>query len=61
MAKYLQNFEFTFQNGSNFLLTSAEKFKNFTFLFTELLTNYVRVIVPSFKLYCFQQSLGGTK
>ena len=53
MTKYLQNFEFTFQHGPNFeksLLTSAEKFKNFTFFFTDLLTNYVGVIVPSLNL-----------
>ena len=57
MTKYLQNFEFTFQNGSNFrktltnyLLTSAERFKIFTFFFMDLLTNYVGVIVPSFNL-----------
>ena len=57
MTKYLQNFEFTFQNGSNFgktlanfLLLSAEKFKNFSFFFIDLLTNYVGVIVPGFSL-----------
>ena len=27
----------------------------------DLLTNYVGVIVPSFKFYCFRQSLSGTK
>ena len=46
---------------ANFLLLSAEKSKNFTFFFIDLLTNYVGVIVLSFKLYCFQQSLSGTK
>ena len=57
MTKYLQNFEFTFQNGSNFgktlanfSLLSAEKFKNFSFFFIDLLTNYVGVIVPGFNL-----------
>ena len=53
-SKYLQNFEFTFQNGPNFeksLLTSAEKVIYFTFFFIELLINYVGVIVPSFKLF----------
>ena len=57
MTEYLQNFEFTFENGSSFgktladfLLKSAEKVKNFTFFFTDLFTNYVRVIVPSFNM-----------
>ena len=56
MTKYLQNFEFTFQSGSNFgktlanfLVLSAEKFTNFTF-FIDLLTNYAAVIVPGFNL-----------
>ena len=57
MTEYLQNFEFTFENGSSFgktladfLLKSAEKVKIFTFFFTDLFTNYVRVIVPSFNM-----------
>ena len=58
MTKYLQSFEFKFQKRANFgqifahfLLTSAEKSISFTFLYMELLTNYVGVIVPSVKFF----------
>ena len=58
MTKYLQSFEFKLQKTASyrhifghFLLTSTEKLICFTFLLTELLTNYVGVIVPSFKLF----------
>ena len=58
MTKYLQSFEFKFQKTASyrhifghFLLRSAEKLICFTFVFTELLTDYVGVIVPSFKLF----------
>ena len=59
--EYLQNFEFTFEKGSMGMLTSAGKFKNLSFFFMDLLTNYEGVIVLSINFYCFQQSLSGTK
>ena len=58
MTKYLQSFEFKFQTRAdagqlfaNFLMTSAEKLICFIIFFMELLTNYVGVIAPSFKLF----------
>ena len=58
MTKYSQSFEFEFKKRANFgqilahfLLTSAEKIICFTFFYMELLTNYVGVIAPSFKLF----------
>ena len=38
---------------AHFLLKSAEKLIYVTFFYMELLTNYVGVIVPSFKLFYF--------
>ena len=58
MTKFLQSFEFKFQKRANFgqifahfLQMSVENLICFTFFFIELLTNYVGVIVPSFKLF----------
>ena len=58
MTKHLQSFEFKFRKTASyrhifghFLLTSAEELVCFTFLFMELSTDYVGVIVPSFKLF----------
>ena len=58
MTKYLQGFEFKFQKTASyrhifghFLLTSAEELFCFTFLFMELLADYVGAIVSSFKLF----------
>ena len=49
MMKYLQSFEFKLQKGK--ILKSAEKLICFTVFLMELLTNYVGVIVPNFKLF----------
>ena len=58
MTKHFRSFEFKVQKRANFgqifayfLLASAEKLICFTFFFMELLTNYVGVIVPGFKLF----------
>ena len=57
MTKYFQSFEPNFQKMANFeqsfahfLLMPADKII-FTFFFIEILINYVRVIVSSFKLF----------